>query len=381
VAVFIPKAWAIIWDPLVGAWSDRTRSRFGRRRPFLIAGAIGVPLAFIALFAAPALPVTASFIWVTATYFALASLYSLFAVPYVAIPAEIGATKESRARLVSARMLIVMIGILAGAGLAPLLVAARGGGRSGYTDMALLIAALCFVAMLLPLAMLRGRDPQAAGRSNAPKLWRSLLSPLVHVRFRRLVASYVLQLAAAGIFSASAPYLITRALGRDAGDTGIAMIAMIGATTLAVPLWSWAARRIDETRVLYAAMIIFAITGIGLAAAASFATWSGTLVLYALAGIAFGGIQLLPYTMVAHMVHAQASDGSSGEASFMGVWTAAEKLGLAIAPALTGLCLALAGDDVKRLLLFVAFTPALLLLAAIAVLAIPYRSGTLLTEP
>lgn len=39
--VLLPKLWSILWDPLVGAWSDRTITRIGRRRPFMIAGVLG----------------------------------------------------------------------------------------------------------------------------------------------------------------------------------------------------------------------------------------------------------------------------------------------------------------------------------------------------
>jgi GPH family glycoside/pentoside/hexuronide:cation symporter len=49
LAVFVPKLWDIITDPIVGAWSDRTSSRWGRRRPFLLAGALTLPPCFVAL--------------------------------------------------------------------------------------------------------------------------------------------------------------------------------------------------------------------------------------------------------------------------------------------------------------------------------------------
>src|ERR1700743_1937033 len=55
VVVFVPKVWGIVWDPLVGNWSDNTQSRFGRRRPFLVAGAIGVAVSFLLLFSTPAI--------------------------------------------------------------------------------------------------------------------------------------------------------------------------------------------------------------------------------------------------------------------------------------------------------------------------------------
>ena len=55
VIVFVPKIWSMIWDPWVGAWSDRTVTRIGRRRPFMIVGTLGMPLAFVAMFSPPSL--------------------------------------------------------------------------------------------------------------------------------------------------------------------------------------------------------------------------------------------------------------------------------------------------------------------------------------
>ena len=91
LVVFVPKVWAIAWDPLVGVWSDRSATRIGRRRPFLIVGACGVAAAFVAVFSPPVLDTTATFAWMATSYFLLATVYSVFAVPYVAIPSEIPA--------------------------------------------------------------------------------------------------------------------------------------------------------------------------------------------------------------------------------------------------------------------------------------------------
>ncbi len=95
VIVFVPKLWSMLWDPWVGAWSDRTITRIGRRRPFMIVGSLGMPLAFVAMFSPPSLDTFATGVWVGVTYFLLATLYSLFAVPYVAIPAELDRRQRS----------------------------------------------------------------------------------------------------------------------------------------------------------------------------------------------------------------------------------------------------------------------------------------------
>ncbi|WP_374571240.1 MFS transporter [Phenylobacterium sp.] len=379
--IVVPKIWSIAWDPFVGAWSDRTATPLGRRRPFLIAGLVGVALAFVAVFSPPPLAPSGLILWIGVSYFALATVYSLFAVPYAAIPAQIAGSSEERARLVSWRMVVVMIGVLAGAGLAPMLVEAAGGGRRGYAVMSLVVAAACSVAMCGPILVMRGRDGlRAADAPRAPSLPRQLAQALKSARFRRLIAAYIAQLTGMGALTAAAPYIVTKALGRGEGDIGVAMIAMTGATILAVPVWAGAGRRWGEDRALAAAAVIFAAVAgcLGLAAHAS-ASWTAVLLLFALAGLPFAGLQVLPYTLVAHLVHAEAG-GDGAEGVFTGVWTATEKLGLALGPSVTGLALAALSNDARALTLFAAVGPGVLALASLPFLALAGASSKVQTS-
>ena len=108
--VFIPKAWAIVWDPLVGAWSDRSRSPRGRRAPFILAGTVGISLTFALLFNAPGTSTMAAGGYVMLVYFVMSSSYSVFAVPYVAVPAEITDIAAEREQLMAWRMTTVRSG-------------------------------------------------------------------------------------------------------------------------------------------------------------------------------------------------------------------------------------------------------------------------------
>lgn len=360
-----PKLWALGWDPFVGAWSDHTTGRLGRRRPFLIAGLVGVAAAFVALFSPPSFGPVGLVAWTAVGYFALTTLYSLFAVPYAAIPAEIGADGAERARLVSWRMTVVMIGVLAGAGGAPMLVEATGGGRAGYVAMSVIIACACALAMAAPIAMLRGRDVAAAPRTEARvPLLAGLAVALRPTRFRLLIGAYIALLTGSGALTAAAPYLVSGALGRPPGDIGTALVAMMGVTTLSVPLWAAAGRRWGEHPVLCMAAVMFAAAAAALGLAAiTAAPWPLALALFAAAGLPFGGLQVLPYTLVAHLVHAEAGERGD-EGAFTGVWMATEKIGLALGPAVLGLALATFGKDPAR---FAAVGP-----GALALLAIPF---------
>jgi len=381
VILFVPKAWAIFWDPFVGGWSDRTRSRFGRRRPFLLAGAVGLPLTFAALFRAPVTGALDGLLWAGGCYFLLATCYSLFAVPYSAVPAEIAPDPAGRARLIGWRMAASMTGVLAGAGGAPALVAYYGGGRTGYAAMGFVVAAGCLIAMIAPIAMLRRHDPPLAltpGPGPREGLAAQLRPALGDARFRRLACAFLLQLTAIGAVSAATPYLVTGAFGRPERDIGVALGAMLLATIASAPIWPRLGRRFGERRMLGAAALAYAAaaSAIGIAACLH-APWGIVIACFVGAGAPFAGMQVMPYTLVAHLAHAQSAGrraaGDGGiEGVFTGIWTSTEKLGLALGPALTALILSTAGKSGPAVAGFVALVPALLALTSILFL-VPAR--------
>lgn len=361
--VFVPKVWSILWDPLVGAWSDRTNTNIGRRRPFMIAGALGMPLAFVATFSPPLLDPVAMALWIGTTYFLLATLYSLFAVPYVAIPAELIADSEQRSRMIAWRMFVVMLGILTGAGLVPWLVALNGGGRIGYASMSVGVAIACAFAMMGPILMLRGLDV----RRSSPLTIQShaTFRQVLHDRpFLKLCAAYLLQLAASGAVTATVPYLVTRFFGHGDGDIGTALFVMLIATTLTVTLWARLGRQHGELRMLRLAIVLYALAALAIGAFALWRPpWPVALIGFGLLGVPFAAMQVLPYTLAASLIRASTTRDHAAEGALTGIWTATEKLALALGPTITGLALWLAGTPDNATLPVVAVTMAIVLIA------------------
>ena len=370
--VFVPKVWSILWDPLVGAWSDRTVTNIGRRRPFMIAGVLGMPLAFVATFSPPLLDPLATALWVGTTYFFLATLYSLFAVPYVAIPAELIDDRDLRARMITWRMFVVMLGILTGAGLVPWLVALNGGGRIGYASMSVGVAIACALAMVGPILMLRGLDVPRSSHFTVS-------SSGTHATFRRvlrdrpfllLCLSYLLQLTASGAVTSTVPYLVTRFFHHDEADIGTALFVMLIATTLTVTLWGRLGRQHGELRMLRLAIAFYALAALAIGAFALLrAPWSVALLGFALLGVPFAAMQVLPYTLVASLIRASTVHDHHAEGALTGIWTATEKLALALGPTITGLALWLAGTLGNAALPIIAMTlSSLLIVASIVIL-------------
>lgn len=338
--VLLPKLWALIWDPAVGLWSDRVQTAIGRRRPFLLAGSIGVPLAFLALFAWPYPLGNAAFPWVALIYFLLTNAYSLFAVPFIAVPAEISEDAAERERVAAWRIGCAMIGTLIGAGLAPMLVRAGGSGRDGYVFMAVVVSLICCAGMFA--AFFATPSATGTGTAQASSLRQAIPILLAERPFRRLAAAYVLQLTGVGIVSALTPYWIIQVAGRTEDSVGTALGIMLSVTILSTPVWAWVVRHLGARWVISAAALFFGVATLGFLAVPP-APVLPSLLLYALIGFPFAGLQVGPFALVAHLTHAAGEARGNRAGLFTGAWTASEKLGLALGPGVAGLGLAVVG--------------------------------------
>ncbi len=147
--------WNMINDPLMGQLTDRTRSRWGRRIPYIYFGAIPLGLSFFFLWT----PITTS-PWVIALYFFMAlfifdTLYSLTIIAYNSLFPEVAKTLTERISLSTIREILAVIGLLAAYILAPILSE-----EIGFVGMGAIIGALVAVGYLItPLGLKEGPIP------------------------------------------------------------------------------------------------------------------------------------------------------------------------------------------------------------------------------
>lgn len=342
LVVFLPKAWAIFWDPFVGIWSDQTRTKLGRRRPFLLAGGLGIILSFVALFAWPH-PNGMPAMWTTALfYFCLATTYSLFAVPYVAFPAEASSLAAERERIVAWRIGFAMIGALIGSALAPLLVGWSGGGRHGYAVMSVVVAAICAFGMAAAYFSVPSHPSGVV--DPPPFAWRRMQRVLLeNPDFLKLGLAYVLQLTAVGVLSALAPYWVVFTLGRPEGETGLLLGVMLLATIASTPAWAALVRALGGRAAIAVAVVLYVVGSLGSIVGAG-GHVAVPFAVMAVIGVAFGGLQVAPFALAAHLVNQHGfRTGERQEGLMTGLWTAGEKLGLALGPAVAGVGLAVTG--------------------------------------
>jgi len=340
VIVFAPKAWDVILNPITGRLSDRYGSRRGTRAPFLLWGGIGLAVGFALLFAGPQSPTVLAGGWVVVTFLLCATAYSAFQVPYVSLPAELTDDYAERTRLLTWRVAVLALAILASGATAPLIRNAVGG-PAGYRAMALFVAALILIGALAAYAATRNLRPDAA-----PAPAGGLLAQLRLVGgvqdFRRLLLTFVIQALAIGAMLAGVDY-VARYVLRSPASAAILFGCFVGPALLVTPVWQWLAGRTAKLRGYQLSSLLLAAGAAGLITAGRTPA-AVTFILTGLAGVGYAGCQLFPLAMLPDVAgHDARRTGENRVGVFTGVWTAGETLGLALGPAIFAVVLAMGG--------------------------------------
>ncbi|MFD5035801.1 MFS transporter [Streptomyces sp. NPDC058377] len=340
-AVFLPKAWDVLINPLVGAVSDRSRLRGGPRRPFLLLGACTLPPLFALIFAAPPLRGAPAAGYVAVLFLLAATAYAVFQVPYVTMPAEMTEDPHERGRVLGWRVGFLGVAILLSGALAPAIAHADGDTPESYRLMGVAVALLLAVGMFGAWAA-TGHAPAAVRSEAEPSLRAQLAAARSSRPFLHLAGMWTLQALAIGVMLAGVQYFATYTLG-SAGAVTPLFACLIGPLVLFMPLWNRLARRKGVTYAQWCASVLYTAGAVLLA----FTAAAGPAVGYAavvLVGIAYAGLQLLPLTMLADTLAADAATtGRRRAATFTGLWTAAETLAFALGAGVFALVLAVTG--------------------------------------
>ncbi len=344
IVVTTAKIWDVLIDPVIGGISDASLRRTGSRRRLMTVGALALPVFFLLTFAVPAgvSPAVAAG-WVGLAFVLASTAFSLFQVPYIALPAELSSQYDQRTRLLTSRVAVLSLAILLfGAG-GPML---RGIGDeyTGYFVMAL-VAGLAIAGGLLvaaTIAPLEVPDP-AWTRTSWLSGYREGVEALRRsAPFRALLLSFGLQAVATGIMLTGANYVAAWVMRSEAALTFL-FVALIGPAIVCSPLWNAVARRIGKERGFAAASVLFALATASLTAA----VWLPGPWMYAsvaVAGAAYAGMQALPMAMLPDVIsHDSRVHGSDSAGVFGGVWTAGETTGMALGAAVFTVVLTVTG--------------------------------------
>lgn len=340
--VLLPKAWDVFLNPLAGRVSDRTRSRWGPRRPYLLVAGLAMAVLFAGMFAAPvADPGWAAGLCALA-FLLTASAFAFFQVPYVAMPAEITDDYTERTRLMTWRVGVLAVAILVSGAVAPMVVTATGGGIAGHRWMGLFVAVLIATGAIgVFLGTRSTRAPRVT--ASEPSLRAQLAVARRNRPFLVLSTVFVVQTIGIATMLAGVKYLAVQVLDRPDDGPAVLFACFVGPALLVMPLWNRLGVRIGKTRSLVLASVILAAS----AAALMLAWWVPPVVVYAVvacAGIGYAGQQVFAMAMLPDCIaYDDARTGRRQAGVFTGLWTAGETLGLALGPGVFAVVLSAGG--------------------------------------
>ncbi|MFQ3666160.1 MAG: MFS transporter [Sphingomonadaceae bacterium] len=340
--LFGAKLFDAVIAPLMGRWSDGFASRWGRRRPFLLAGAVVSGLSFLILFAPPMLEGTWLATWMVAGLLVLALGYTLFNVPYLAMPAEMTASPQERTALLSFRVAFVALG---GAlvGFAPKVAASLGGDRWAWAMTGAGLGLIVFLAMATAFAGSRAARATAA----TPGQPREGLSVLLANRpFLLLLAAKVLQLVGLAAMQASILFFLVQVLKASEGVVGIYVVLTTVGMLASMPLWVRLGRRHAKRSLFIVACLGYALVKLSfLLAGPGDPEWFIHLRGVA-GGILTGGVLLMGQSLLPDAIDWDCRrSGVRREGLYAGAYSLVEKASMALGPLLVGLILSGFGFD------------------------------------
>lgn len=341
--LMLSKLYDAVADLVIGSMSDRTRSRWGRRRPYLLVGALISAISYLMIFSPPTLSADHVSIYMFVALVIYSTGYSLFNVPYMAMPSEMTGSMYERSRLISIRTVFVSIGqTLSMAGTAAL-IQWGGGGARGYQIMGLTLALIIGGAMLLSFFGTAKAPHLEVDSKHTPMSRDMFVKMWANKPFMLLVAAKVFQfLSFASAATTSLLYMLNVLNAGYAGPVKLGLASNI-ATALSMPLWLWVERRTGKRNAYIAAIVLMALTSLSwLVADRGIDLW-GFVWRGVLSGIGAGGMILMSISMLADtLAYDRTLTGMRREGLLSSVIAVIEKTTYALGVAVVGAYLSFA---------------------------------------
>jgi Na+/melibiose symporter-like transporter len=301
LAFFVGRFWEALVDPLVGALSDRTRSRFGRRRIWML---LGTPIVLVAAWFLLLPPQGASFlhlvVWLAVFYAGWTMVY----VPHQTWGGELSEDYAERSRIAGFRESGAFLGFLCATVVGIVYWNFyRGIAAPSYAQIVMAVGV--FFAVSLPIAVLWcfARVPATAAAAHRTPGWGETLAILRrNAPFRRLAGAYLIDRIAMGAYFAVQPALISQALGIPDQVLVVALVNTVAAALLAFQ-WVRIANALGKHRAYCLANGITALAYLLLFVVPAGVAWP-VLAVNVLMAFGNGGTMITPPAMTADAVDA-----------------------------------------------------------------------------
>jgi len=325
-AIFVGLTWDYINDPIIGYITDRTRTRWGRRRPFLLFAALPLALGFTLMWWRPPLqgdlPLA---IYYAAAYVLFEAAATFAYIPYYALTPELTPDYDERTSLTATRMFFSIVGSLV-AFTVPLMIV--DGFQPDHAGRVLFMGGAFGLLSALPLLVVfvTARERPELMSQAQPSIKGSVRAAVRNRPFLFGLGIYLFTWVSMSILQAILLFFIKYVVRQEA-QSDLIMATIFVVAILALPLWQWMSRRLNKRWAYVAGIAFWAAVQLVLASLSPATPLPFILTLCVLAGIGVSAAHVLPWSIIPDAIEwGEWHTGERHEGMFYSLITLAQKV-------------------------------------------------------
>lgn len=342
--LLINRIWDAFNDPIVGWLSDRTVTRWGRRRPWLVAGAIPFGLFFFMLWVVPPFGQTGLFLYYVLISLLLDTFYTVINVPYTALTPELTHDYDERTSLNSYRFAFSVGGALVSAVLHPIIVGYFDDIRTGYLVSGALWAIVSALPCFIVFAFTHERPESLQAETDEPQIpfLEQIRIAFANGPYRFVIGIYLSSWLALQLTQTVLVFYLTDYLGIP-DRLPLVLLAIQGSSFFFLFVWSAVSRKLDKRIVFMTGAAIWLATQVALFFLTPAASdWVIPIAIVAGAGVSVA--YLIPWAMMPDVIELdELKTHKRREGIFYGFMVLLQKMGIALGVFMVGQTLGAVG--------------------------------------
>ncbi len=258
IIFLVSKLWNAAIDPFIGFMIDRTNTRWGKKRPYMLFGAIPLAICFYLIFANPQLSASMRFVYGMATFLLFNSVFAIVNVPYAALTASMTLDTNERSVLTGFRMSFAIVGTLVAAGATKPLVGLFADEATGFKFVGILFGIIAAIIIIISFATVKERV-QPADEAEEHSFGSNMKAMLKNPPFILLVLSFFVTAVAIYATASTVNYFFKYNLQREE-LIPYAFLALFATAILAIPVWVYVSKKTSKKTSFITGLLIFSVS-------------------------------------------------------------------------------------------------------------------------